>query len=315
MKTAVREARPGTTVGWRGISLAVPEDWSLTSVSGEGANGYLRVESPESLFLQVKWWQKRGLVSVPDSLDSYIADLKKRSKKLRRDLEFKTRPKGVVSRRPSDQAALTYTWRADQRAYGMVWHCSECRRLVIAEIVGRLEDDFSVASDILNSIREHAEGGWTTWGMYGMSLDVPDKFQIEKHRLMTGYLEFSFRWRSRTVRAERWGLANVILKDADLRDWFEYRERSRLSRYTYRCEETEVNGHTALHLVGRERILPGLARAVHHLTGLTRPALRFEALVWECPDTNKVVALTSQHCGRDGTLADIIDRFQCHGTY
>jgi ribosomal protein L34E len=312
MRTATREVVKTTTVGWRGISLRVPEDWSLTSVSGEGPNGYLRVEGPESLFLQVKWWEKRGLVSVPDALDSYIADLRKKAKKLRRGLELKTRPKGLTNRRPSEQAALTYTWQADQRAYGMVWHCSECRRLVIAEVVGRLEDDFSVATELLNSIREHGEGGWTTWGMYGLALQIPDAYQIEKHRLMTGYLEFTFRSRARTLRAERWGLANVILKDAPLRDWFEYQARNRLGRYTYRCEETEVNGHPAIHLVGRERFFPAISRAVQQITALSRPALRFEALVWQCPDTNKVIALTSQHPGGDRTLWEVVDRLSCH---
>jgi hypothetical protein len=312
MRTAIREPGVKTTVGWRGITLSVPDDWSLTSVSGEGPNGYLRVEGPESLFLQVKWWEKRGMVSVPDALNSYIADLKKRSKKLRQELELKTRPKGLANRRPSDQATLTYTWRADQRAYGMVWHCSHCRRLVIAEVVGQLEDDFTVASEILNSIREHGEEGWTTWGMYGLALEVPSVFQIERHRLMTGYLEFTFRSRARTLRAERWGLANVVLKDGPLRDWYQYRQGARLSRYTYRCEEAQVNGHPAIRMVGRERILPGLARAIHQLMAFTRPALRFEALVWECPETNKVVALQSQHPGGDRTLSEIVARCRCH---
>ena len=62
----------------------------------------------------------------------------------------------------------------------------------------------------------------------------------KKQRLMTGYLEFSFRSRSRTLRAERWGLANVVLKDAHLLDWYGYQNRNRLSRYAYDYQETEV---------------------------------------------------------------------------
>src|SRR5687768_2012778 len=71
------EVAPTQKIGWRGVSVEAPEDWSLTSVSGEGPNGYLRVESPDRLFLQVKWWERKGIVSVPDALDHYIRDLNK----------------------------------------------------------------------------------------------------------------------------------------------------------------------------------------------------------------------------------------------
>src|SRR5207244_11171034 len=46
-----------------------------------------------------------------------------------------------------------------------------------------------------------------------------------------------------------------------LLDWYAYQNRNRLGRYTYNYEETEVNGHPALHLIGRERLLPGIAQA------------------------------------------------------
>lgn len=314
-------ATPTQRIGWRGVALEVPEDWSLTSVSGEGPNGYLRVESPDALFLQVKWWERRGIVSVPDALDTYVRDLKKRARKRGRlpglgkkegDLEFKRSPRQLAGIRPGHQAPITYSWTGEQRAYGVIWHCGECRRLVIAELVGRPEDDFRGAGAILSSIREHPESGWNPWGMYGLYIETPAQFQLERYRLLTGYMRLAFRHRSRTLLVQRWGLSDVILKETHLREWYDYQERTALSRYRYRYEEAEVRGHPALRLLGRERVMPGLFKALNQLTAFSRPALYLEGYLWECPECKKIFAITAQTGKRDDTLARVMERFHCH---
>jgi hypothetical protein len=303
------------------VSLLVPEEWSLTSVSGEGANGYLRAESPETLFLQVKWWEKRGLVSVPDSLDAYIRDLRKRGRKggllasrggKGDSLEFKRGPRQLSGVRPQEQAPVTYTWTGEQRAYGVVWHCGHCKRLVIAEVVGRHEDDFGVAPGILGSIREHGEGGYNPWGMYGLFVQVPFFYQLEKHQLMTGYMRLAFRHKSRTLVVQRWGLSDVVLKATHLKEWYDYQDRNALGRYRYRYEEAEVCGHPALRLVGRERALPGLFKAGNQLTSFSAPSLFVEGFVWECAEGKKIYAVTAQTGRRDDTLDGVMKRFCCH---
>jgi hypothetical protein len=299
-------------IGWRGISLAVPEEWALTSVSGEGPNGYLRVESPDTRFLQVKWWERKGIVSVPDALDAYIRDLRKKSGKRARGMELKTRPRSLAGVRPGAQAPVTYTWTAEQRAYGVVWHCGTCKRLVVAEVVGRLEDDFREAAPILSSIREHGENNWNLWGMFGLAVEVPTAFQIEKQQLMTGFLQLAFRDRARTLLVQRWGLANVALKGTHLREWYDYQERNRLSRYRYRFQEEEIHGHPGLRLIGHERLLPGMVKGAGQLSALTKPALYLEGVVWECPESNKICAITAQRGRHDDTLAEVVRRFCCH---
>lgn len=316
-----QEAAPTQRIGWRGVSLTVPEEWSLTSVSGEGPNGYLRVESPETLFLQVKWWEKRGVVSVPDALDAYIRDLQKKGRgggrlSLRgrkgNDLEFKRGPRQLSGIRSPEQAPVTYSWRGEQRALGVVWHCGHCKRLMIAEVVGRHEDDFSVAAGILGSIREHGEGGYNPWGMYGLFVEAPFFFQLEKHQLMTGYMRLAFRHRSRTLVVQRWGLSDVVLRETHLKEWYDYRDRDALSRYRYRYEETEVCGHPGLRIVGREKALPGLFKAGNQLTSFSTPSLFVEGYVWECAESKKIFAITAQTGRRDETLAGVMKRFCCH---
>lgn len=340
-KNNVRNTRAlaGATqrIGWRGVSLVAPEEWSLTSVSGEGPNGYLRVESPETLLIQVKWWERRGIVSVPDALDTYIRDLRKRGRKGetlrgltrvaaagigigrsagdspgRQDLEFRRGPRQLSGIRPAEQAPVTYTWTGEQRAYGVVWHCSHCKRLVIAEVVGRHEDDFSIAPSLLGSIREHGEGGYNPWGMYGLFVEVPFYYQLEKHQLMTGYMRLGFRHRSRTLAVQRWGLSDVVLKETNLKEWYDYQDRNALGRYRYRYEEAEVCGHPGLRLVGREKVLPGFFKAGNHLTSFSKPSLFVEGHVWECPETKKIYSITAQTGRRDETLAEVMKRFCCH---
>src|SRR5437764_8303402 len=110
-------ARPTlhTVIGWRGVSLRVPEDWTLTKVSSEGVNGYLRVDSLEGAFVQIRWSEKKGLVSVSDAFDTYVRDLQKTAKKQRREIQFKLKPRVLSGVHRSEDAPLTYGWSSDQK--------------------------------------------------------------------------------------------------------------------------------------------------------------------------------------------------------
>src|SRR5207302_494261 len=169
------------------------------------------------------------------------------AKKTRHELTIKERPKQLGSLRPSNQAPIAYAWEAGapraRRALGVIWHCSECRRLVIAELVGTPEDDLSLAAAILKSIAEHGRDGWNTWGLYGLVVEVPTEFRIESQQLTTGYLKLAFRHRAQALVVERWGLANVVLKEVSAARWFTAREAQRLARFRYGADEFEAHGH------------------------------------------------------------------------
>jgi hypothetical protein len=301
-----------TVVGWRGVSLRVPEDWTLTKVSHEGASGYLRADSMEGYFVQVKWQEKKGLVSVPDSFDTYVKDLQKTARKRRQEIEIKLKPRGLARVHRSEDAPITYTWRSDQKALGLIYHCGECRRLVIAEVVGPPEGDFAVAGPILASLREHGEAGWNTWGVHGLQAQVPEEFQLEKHTLVTGHVMLRFRNRSRLLVLQQWGLANVALKGTDVAEWYEYQERNRLGRFTYRRDRAPFRGHEAFRMSGRDRLLPGIAKALQQLMGLTRPSLGFHACAWHCPESNRIYAVSAEHPRGDNVFEQVLERVVCH---
>jgi hypothetical protein len=300
------------TLGWRGVSLRVPEDWTLTKVSKEGESGYLRAESLEGLFVQIKWSEKKGLVSIPDSFENYTRDLQRNARKHRQQIEFKTKPRALAGIRRAEDAPLTYTWTSDQKALGLIYHCGECRRLVIAEVVGPRDADFGVAAPILSSIQEHGRGSWNTWGVHGLIAQVPEAFQLERHSLVTGHIMLLFRSRSRLLILQQWGLANVALKGTDVAEWYEYQERGRLNRYTYRRERKRFRGHEAFWMSGRDKIMPGIAKAVQHLTAFSRPSLGFHACVWRCEETNRIYAVSAEHPRGDEIFDQILQRLPCH---
>jgi hypothetical protein len=301
-----------SVIGWRGVSLRVPEEWTLSKVSSEGASGYLRADSLEGPFVQVRWSEKKGLVSVADAFDTYVRDLQKTAKKQRREIEFKLKPRVLAGVHKSADAPLTYSWSSDQKALGLIYHCGECHRMVIAEVVGPREADLGVAPAILASIREHGEGGWNTWGVHGLTAQLPQEFQLEKHTLVTGYVMLRFRSRSRLLILQQWGLANVALKGTNVSEWYEYQERSRLGRYAYRRERSAFRDHEAVWLTGRDKIMPGIAKAIQQLGALTRPALGFRACIWQCEETNRIYALSAEHHRGDPIFDQVLQRMACH---
>lgn len=301
-----------SVIGWRGVSLGVPEDWTLSKVSSEGASGYLRADSLDGPFVQVRWSEKKGLVSVPDAFDTYVRDLQKTAKKQRREIEFKLKPRVLAGVHKAADAPITYNWTSDQKALGLIYHCGECNRLVIAEVVAPLETDLSFAPSVLASVREHGEGGWNLWGVHGLTARLPHEFQLEKHTLVTGHVMLRFRNRSRLLTLQQWGLANVALKGTNIAEWYEYQERNRLGRYAYRRDRTPFRGHDALWLSGRDKILPGIAKAVQQLGALTRPALGFHACAWCCEETNRIYALSAEHYRGDPIFDRVLEHMACH---
>jgi hypothetical protein len=325
-------------IGWRGVSLRVPEDWTLTKVSNEGATGYLKADSLEGSFVQIKWSEKKGMVSVPDSFDRYVQDLQKAAKKNRRHIDIRTKPKALAGVHRTVDAPITYSWQeqgqgdtetrrrgdagvapsprrpvaSSQKALGLMYHCGECRRLVIAEVVASADADLGLAAPILASIREHGEAGWNTWGVHGLTAEVPNSFQLERHTLVTGHVMLRFRSRSRLLVLQQWGLANIALKGTDIAEWYEYQERNRLSRYTYRRDRSPFRGHEALRMSGRDKFVPAIAKAFHHVSGLSRPALGFSACVWHCDETNRIYAVSAEHSRGDDTFHEVLRRMLCH---
>lgn len=294
---------PEQIVGWQGVSLRVPPDWSVTGFQGDAKEGYLRVDSPGSVIAEIRWAQARKPVNVRKRLDDYLNMVERQAKK--RKIAFTGRIK------PSEdwEGALEFNYRADRKVRGFIRQCPQCRRVVIAQVSGSKDDAVvNVAQQVLASVQDHSEDGWWTWALLGLVVRLPAQFALVKSQVMSGYLQLQFRCGHMEANIERWGLADVTLKKWTLEEWALQTVGWR--RLRAQTENGEVKGHRALVLTGVRRS-PGvwLRRKVERFL-LRRPE-EVRGIVWHCEQANRIYSVRIERTTGE-LLWQVVERMQCH---
>jgi len=294
-----------TWVGWQGVVAEVPADWNLAAVSGDEKSGYFRVDSAGSLMLEAKWSSVGSQVDLYNKLDAYLSDMRRKARKRRTSFEHKIKSK--------DAGVLAFSWRSDRKAQGRLWRCDGCGRVIIAQVSGSPSDDVqNLASQILPTIQDHSEDGWRTWAMYDLIADVPPGYVLEKHQLMSGYIQLLFRKGSSRLVIERWGLANVALKHADLREWFADRAAYDLKPYRYSIQDVEFEEESGIRIAGRRAGLRQALKSAYELITLRKPAMYLDGYVWVCRESNRIYSIQSLHPKNEDIADEVLERVGCH---
>ena len=302
-------------IGWDGITVRVPDDWSLASVSADEKEGYLRVDGRDMPRLEIKWVTSPDFVDLDQTVDKYLRTVKKGTKA--DDQQFSVqRDVRVVSKRQMQKDGLaTFAWRAQQQAYGAAWICKQCERTVIAQVLGRPDDDElrDTAQRVITSIGDHPVDGWVTWAAYDFVCQIPEGFALTNQQMYSALLKFSFTRDTETIEVGRWGMAETLLDDKTLDDWLQSKLRKELRQHSPRSEETQFRGHPAVAFSGtRMPLLSGVKRFVRHILG--QPAAdKLLGHAWHCPPQNKIYVLYGLFDAQNYELADQIrDRIECH---
>lgn len=303
-----------TTVGWQGITVSVPEDWYPAALGAERASGYLRVQNADGLAVEVKWFTPKNTVDLERELTKYRKTLGKASKKRHAEFEWRDKPKVPARESRPDKNRRFFGWRSDTQALGVIWYCRTCSRVILAQVVMPLDEDAtSLASHILNGIEDHGDDGLEYWAVYGLGISVPKGWSLDKHQLMAGYTMLQFRRRDRVIRAERWALANVALKDASLRDFVWRKSHKFWKDYSIGAVEAPRGDHEGERFSGHTRKV--WLRAVALVRRLARrPAADWlTARAWHCDIENKVFAVHAVHPRGDLELFETaLESVECH---
>jgi hypothetical protein len=311
--------------GWQGITVEAPPDWNLVGFGGESKAGNLRLDSGDAqngvLGLEVRWSQPKGKFTdamLTQRLEPFFASIIKTARK-QKSLAKTESHITQDDRFPERDAQRGFGWRTDRKGIGRIWHCAECGRMCIAQVVGQPGRDFTAtAQDVLASLRCHpAETGWRTWALYDLKTQVPADYALKgSPQLMNVYLQLSFQYGQSldTITVEQWSMAGTQIKGAYLDEWF--REKNKSLEPTLRCEssESESHGHPALELIGhRGGVQYWVGQVPSQLLRLQRPALHFAALLWECPESNTIILVQSlSRRPQVELMREIATRTPCH---
>ena len=314
-------------MGWQGLTMQVPPAWNLVSYGGDAKAGSLRLDNSEWVErgvagVDVRWIPVKGKVTDADlekRLAQYLASIEKSAK--RQKIAATTQVKELRDARHPERSGLrAFIWKADRKAVGRIWHCAECMRVIIAQVVGGVRDDFgSLAADALQTLECHPpDGDWRVWSLYDLHTQVPGDYALKtRPQLMNIYVQMPFvRGNSQdTLTVEQWGVANVQLRGAYLDQWFGDKNRALEGQLKYAAREATAQGHPALALTGRRTgVSYWASHAVPQITRLQMPATHFEARIWECPDSNKIHLVQSfSRRPQPHLVEQIVERTLCHG--
>ena len=314
-------------MGWQGLSMMVPPAWNLVAYGGDTKAGSLRLDNGEFqahgvLGVDIRWIPIKGKLTDADiekRLTQYLDSIIKSAK--RQKIVAVTQVKEVQdSKHPERQGLRSFTWKADRKAVGRIWHCEECGRVIIAQVLGGPRDDFnSLAADVLQTLDCHpVDSEWRLWSLYDLQTELPADYALTgKPQLMNIYVQLPFmRGTSMdSVMVEQWGVANVQLRGAYLDQWFREKNKAAEGILRYTATEGETHGHPVLALSGRRWGMSyWMSSALQQIGRLQKPATYFEARIWECPDSNKIFLVQSFSRRPQPELVDeIVERTLCHG--
>ncbi len=310
--------------GWQGLTLRTPHAWNLVAFSGERAQGSFRMDNGEmsgtAAGVEVRWSHIKGRITDADiekRLERYFAGIRRSVKRQKLDVDAKSKTL-TDERHPERDLIRTFSWKADRKATGRIWHCTECGRLVIAQVVGAQGGLSPAAPEVLRSLQCHpSDTDWQAWSLYDLSTQVPADYALRgKPQLMNIYVQLMFgRGQSAdTLSVEQWGVANVQLRGAYLDEWFRQKNAAHESMLRYTPQEVTVQGHAALLLTGRRGGLGYWAsQAGTHLAKMQLPATHFSACLWECPQSNKIYMMQSySRRPQAEMLLQMAGRTPCH---
>ena len=323
-QTPVRQGWKQT--GWHGITLVTPGLWNMVAYGGEYSAGNVRLDntgdsSSDIVGVEIRWTSSKTAPKSTDlakRVDQYLQAVEKEARKSKTKCDLKSKP---VSNDPhvERQNVQSFTWKSDRRGHGRVWYCSECKRILIAQVVSTARHDISgLAQDILSSIEcHHVNPAWGAWSLYDLFTEVPADYSLKRQpQLMNIYVQLNFEQANsqNNVSVEQWAAADLQLRGHYMDQWFKAKSGNALDGLKYQIVEGSANGHASICVTGkRTGVWYWLSVGLPQLAKFHLPTVHYSASLWECPDTNKVYLIQSNSRKKDDAIVkNIVERTRCH---
>jgi hypothetical protein len=277
-------------VGWMGVTVTVPAAWDLVQVKGNRFDGYLRFEEDGLLRCEIQWTRvSTGRAVLDEQVERYLQSLEQLFRKQNKPVTVRRNPH-LVSRRQVKRNVRDFCWQAGQIGYGMMWFCDECRKALVAQVVGYEHEPIRRwAQQVFTSLNDHPDGEWETWALYGLRFAAPVGWQLSGTELTPGKVRLTFRLDDSALTVARFGPASVLLKGKALEEFAVQAlgdETVKQFDLHYRWEQRA--DHDAMALVGKDRRSGNPLQVFLRRLRTNAPFPRFRGWLWRCDATNRV---------------------------
>ena len=197
-------------VAWNGIRFRAPADWQLAQIGAR----HLVLEDETAPVMEVKWSKVKGNFSHKAHLKR-LASLQK--KQVRKTFKAESIPADWETVLTNFQVS-GFSWQANTtHGQGVILFCPSCRKATLIQFFQpKSIENIQIASQVLDSFRDHRQDGQVLWSTYDIRAVVPQTYQLKRHRFEAGKFELDFADGNQHICLHRWALASVLLAEQDL---------------------------------------------------------------------------------------------------
>ncbi len=277
--------------GWHGLTVEVPLEWNPGKISGDFKAGSVRLDDPTLARLEIEWKDARGDQRVASLVDRFVDGLSQSARKEKKKLDVERTPDAGWLELPDAVTPVVFAWQAEYRIHALAFYSMLSDRLFLIKIRTKLEEDaVDNIRRIFNSVRDTAPDCDRTWALYDLVCSSPPQFSLETYDLKSGHLRLCFQKGQSILQFDRLSLAEMLLKNRTLLDWYQEFFRKNLRHVNLDASETNFGDHFGLSLRGKPKSRwRGLLMPLPFWN--VRPRLNMEARVWTCRQVNKIYAV------------------------
>ncbi len=302
-------------IGWMGLTFNAPENWDLVQAKGNRFDGYLRLEEDGVLRCEIQWTLvSAGRVVLDEQVEHYLKSLEQILRKQGKPVTIRKNIH-IVSRKQVKRNVRDFMWESNTVGYGMMWFCEDCRKALVAQVVGYEHEPVKEwAKQIFLSLSDHSEGDWEVWSVYGLEFEAPKGWNISKSEIMPGKIKFLFRQGEYELSLGRYGPASVLLKGKRLEEFaVEALGKETVERFNIHYRIESLHNHEGMVLVGKDKRSNNPFHVFLRRLRTGNPFPQFRGWLWQCEQSNRIYTVVGAIAPEHEQLLEHMARsVRCH---